>query len=126
MPECPRGLCSAPRQKIFFIFKSCSKVVHFAPESVVHITPEIFVHYSPEYSATYAFLGDKEKAYQNLSEFSKLNFFPKWWITLIKYDPLFDNIKSEERFKKIIQNMETKYQVEHERVRKWLEGQGML
>jgi TolB-like protein len=77
-------------------------------------------------AATYAFLGDKEKAYQNLSEFSKLNFFPKWWITLIKYDPLFDNIKSEERFRKIIQNMEAKYQAEHERVRKWLEGQGML
>ena len=77
-------------------------------------------------AATYAFLGDKEKAYQNLSEFSKLNFFPKWWITLIKYDPLFDNIKSEERFKKIIQNMEAKYQAEHERVKKWLEEQGML
>ena len=77
-------------------------------------------------AATYAFLGDKEKAYQNLSEFSKLDFFPKWWITLIKYDPLFDNIKSEKRFMKIIQNMEVKYQAEHERVRKWLEEQGML
>jgi TolB-like protein/Tfp pilus assembly protein PilF len=77
-------------------------------------------------AATYAFLGYKEKAYQNLSELSKLNFFPKWWITLIKYDPLFDSIKSEERFKRIIQNMEAKYQAEHERVRKWLEEQGML
>ncbi len=77
-------------------------------------------------AATYAFLGDKEKAYQNLNEFSKLNFFPKWWITLIKYDPLFDNIKSEERFKKILENMEAKYLAEHERVRKWLEEQGML
>jgi hypothetical protein len=77
-------------------------------------------------AATYAFLGEKEKAYQNLSEFSILDFYPKWLLTLIKYDPLFDNIKSEERFKKIIQNMEAKYQVEHERVRKWLEEHGKL
>ena len=77
-------------------------------------------------AAIYAFLGDKEKAYQNLSEVSKLNFFPKWWITLTKYDPLFDNIKSEERFKGIVQNMEAKYQAEHERVRKWLEETGQL
>jgi TolB-like protein len=77
-------------------------------------------------AATYAFLGDKEKAYQNLSEVGKLKFIPKWWITLIKYDPLFDSIKSEERFKRIIQNMEDKYKAEQERVRKWLEEQGML
>ena len=50
MPECPRGLCSAPRQKKLFYLKNYSKVVHFAPESVVHITPEWIVQYSPEYS----------------------------------------------------------------------------
>jgi hypothetical protein len=42
------------------------------------------------------------------------------------YDPLFDSIRSEERFQKILQNMEAKYQAAHERVRKWLEEQGML
>jgi hypothetical protein len=39
---------------------------------------------------------------------------------------MFDSIRSEERFQKILQNMESKYQAEHERVRKWLEEQGML
>jgi hypothetical protein len=44
----------------------------------------------------------------------------------MKYDPLLDKIRNEERFQKIQQYMESKYQAEHERVRKWLEEQGML
>jgi TolB-like protein len=77
-------------------------------------------------AATYTFLGDKVKAYHYLDEFDKLNFYPLWWISLIKHDPLFASIRNEERFQKILQNMEAKYQVEHERVRKWLEEQDNL
>jgi TolB-like protein len=77
-------------------------------------------------AGVYAFLGDKEKAYQYLDEFSKLNFYPFWWIGLAKHDPLFTGIRNEERFQKILQNMEAKYQTEHERVRKWLEEQGEI
>jgi len=77
-------------------------------------------------AATYAFLGDKEKAYKYLDEFNTKNFFQLWWINLAKHDPLFDSIRNEERFQKILQNMEAKYQAEHERVRKWLEEQGRL
>jgi DNA-binding transcriptional MocR family regulator len=47
-------------------------------------------------------------------------------LSYAKHDVLLDKIRSEERFQKILQNMETKYQAEHERVRKWLEEQGML
>ncbi len=81
-------------------------------------------HY--DLAATYAFLGDREKAYKYLDEFNTMNFYPLWWISLAKHDPLFDSIRNEERFQKILQNMEAKYQAEHERVRKWLEEQGML
>jgi TolB-like protein/tetratricopeptide (TPR) repeat protein len=77
-------------------------------------------------AATYAFLGDKEKAYKYLDEFNTKKFFQLWWINLAKHDPLFDSIRSEERFQKILQNMEAKYQAEHERVRKWMEEQGEL
>lgn len=42
---------------------------------------------------------------------------------MIKHDPLFDSIRDEDRFQKISQNVEAKYQAEHERVRKWLEEQ---
>jgi tetratricopeptide (TPR) repeat protein len=77
-------------------------------------------------SATYAFLGDKVKAYQYLDEFNKMNFYPLWWVILLKHDPLFTSIHNEERFQKILQNMELKYQAGHERVRKWLEENNML
>jgi len=84
--------------------------------------------YSAQYdlAATYAFLGNYAKAYQYLDEFSKRKNYPLWWVVLAKHDPLFDSIRNEERFQKILQNMEAKYQAEHERVRKWLVEQGML
>jgi tetratricopeptide (TPR) repeat protein len=77
-------------------------------------------------AGVYAFLGNTVKAYQCLDEFNTLNYYPLWLITYAKYDPLFDSIRNEERFQKILQNMEAKYQAEHEGVRKWLEEQGML
>ena len=75
-------------------------------------------------AATYAFLGNKVKAYQYLDEFNKMNFYPLWRLSLAKHDPLFDKIRNEERFQKILQNIEAKYQAEHDRVQKWLEGAG--
>jgi len=77
-------------------------------------------------AGTYAFLGDKVKAYQYLDEFNKINFYNLTMMSLAKHDPLVASIRNEERFQKILQNMEAKYQAEHERVRKWLEEQGML
>ena len=77
-------------------------------------------------AATYAFKGDKGKAYQYLDEFNTLSFQQLLMISLAKHDPLFNSIRNEERFQKILQNMEAKNQAEHERVRKWLEEQGKL
>jgi hypothetical protein len=76
-------------------------------------------------AGTYAFLGDKVKAYKYLDEWS-MNFQPLFMINIFKGDPLFAGIQKEDRFQKITQNVEAKYQAEHERVRKWLVGQGML
>jgi tetratricopeptide (TPR) repeat protein len=81
-------------------------------------------HY--DLAGVYAFLGDKEKAYQYLDEFDKKDRFSLWWVVFARYDPLFDSIREEESFQKILQNMESKYQAEHERVRKWLEENNML
>lgn len=75
---------------------------------------------------TYAFLGNKEKAYQYLDELNKGNTCQIRWIIYLKYDPPLESIRSEERFQKILEDYEAKYLVEHERVRKWLEEQGML
>ena len=74
----------------------------------------------------YAFLGDKEKAYQFLDEVNKRHSFPLWWVTLFKQHPMFNPIRQEPRFQKILKDVEAKYQAEHERVRKWLVSQGMM
>jgi len=74
----------------------------------------------------YAFLGEKEKAYQYLDEVNTLNFYPLWWVTLFKHDPFLNSIRNEDRFQKILQDVEAKYQAEHERVKKWMEEQGEI
>jgi len=76
-------------------------------------------------AASYAILGEKEKAYKNLDELDKKKFNPYWMLMFIKHDPFFDNIRKEDRFQNIVKDMEIKFQAEHERVRKWLEEQGM-
>jgi TolB-like protein len=77
-------------------------------------------------ATVYAFLGNKEKAYQYLDKLNEGNTCQIRWIIYLKYDPPLASIRSEERFQKILRNYEAKYNAEHERVRKWLEDQGML
>ncbi|MFC2126351.1 adenylate/guanylate cyclase domain-containing protein [Bacteroidota bacterium] len=81
-------------------------------------------HY--DLAGVYVFLGDKEKAYQYLDEFNKKRCYFIWEINLANTDPLFTSIRDEERFQQVLQNMEAKYQKEHERVRVWLEQEGLL
>jgi tetratricopeptide (TPR) repeat protein len=97
-------------------------------EEIIKLGRDIAQSKSAQYdlAGTFAFLGDKEKAYQYLDEFNKQKSFPLWWVTITKHDPLFNNIRNEERFQKILQNIEAKYQAEHERVKKWLEENNML
>jgi len=75
---------------------------------------------------SYAFLGDKVKAYQYLDEIDKLNFYPLWWVSYAKHNPFMISISNEEQYQKLLHNMETKYQAEHERVTKWWEENNML
>jgi TolB-like protein len=77
-------------------------------------------------AGVYAFMGDRDKAYENLRVWAKIPVFPLWWVGTIKEDPLFDSIRAEPEFQQIVRDVEAKYQAEHERVRKWLEEQGML
>ena len=74
----------------------------------------------------YAFKGDKQKALENLREITKIHICPFGVLVDLKTDPLLNNIRNEPEFQKIVSVMESKYQAEHERVRKWLEEQGQL
>jgi hypothetical protein len=73
-----------------------------------------------------AFFGEKNKAYENLRKFDDDLIYPSWFVNLIKKDPLFSSIRNDNEFQQIVRDVESKYQAEHERVRTWLEGQGML
>jgi TolB-like protein/AraC-like DNA-binding protein/Tfp pilus assembly protein PilF len=78
-------------------------------------------------ASIYAFRGEKIKAFQNLRMFiNKSQMATLSSVTDIKTNPLFNNIRNESEFQQIVKEMEAKYQAEHERVRKWLEEQGML
>jgi hypothetical protein len=77
-------------------------------------------------AGVYVFLGNKIKAYENLRIYNQRPNINLWIRRFIKYDPLFGSIRNEPEFQQIVTNMEAKYQAEHERVKKWLEQQGML
>jgi TolB-like protein len=77
-------------------------------------------------AGVYAFTGEKDKSYKNLRIFNQIQRVSLWMANLIKTDPLFNSIRNEPEFQKIAKDIEAKYQAEHERVRKWLEEQGML
>jgi len=85
---------------------------------------QFFTYY--DLAGVYAFLGQTKKAYENLHIFNQKKIIHQWMVKLIKTDPLFDTIRNEPEFQQIVRDVETKYQAEHERVRKWLEENNML
>ncbi|MGC1391679.1 MAG: hypothetical protein WA816_11630 [Bacteroidales bacterium] len=77
-------------------------------------------------ASAYAPIGDKDKAYKNLRILNQVQQVPLWMVTCMKTDPLFNSIRNEKEFQQIARDIEAKYKAEHERVRKWIEEQGML
>jgi tetratricopeptide (TPR) repeat protein len=77
-------------------------------------------------ASVYSFMGEKEKAYNYLEIYNRKQIMSLYDVTGFRHFPFFDNIRNEPAFQKIVSDAEAKYQAEHERVRKWLEEQGML
>ena len=78
-------------------------------------------------AGVYAFIGEKDSAYHYLEIFQKTNKQIAYLVAMLKeLDPLFEPIRHEERFQHLVDQMEAKYQAEHERLRKWLEENDML
>jgi tetratricopeptide (TPR) repeat protein len=102
------------------LVKYCEKIKKLGRVSIDPLRPAY------DLAGAYTMMGERVKAYENLRIWAKMNVCPLWWLTYLKYDPLFDSIRNDTEFQQILRNMEAKYQAEHERVRKWLEEQGML
>jgi TolB-like protein/tetratricopeptide (TPR) repeat protein len=82
---------------------------------------------SYDIAGVYAFLGESDSAYHYLEMFSKTNYQLAYIIAMLQeLDPLFEPIRHEQRFQQLLNQMEAKYQAEHERVRQWLEENRML
>ncbi len=84
----------------------------------------LFPYY--DIAGVYAFLEEKDKAFENLRIFNQKEKISFWFMHFINNDPLFDSIRNEPEFQQILRDVEAKYQAEHERVRKWLEENDML
>lgn len=78
-------------------------------------------------AALYAFRGENEKALEMLGMLDRCPVISKIMLDEIKtLNPLFNGIRSEPEFQRIVKSWEAKYQAEHDRVKKWLKEQKML
>jgi tetratricopeptide (TPR) repeat protein len=75
-------------------------------------------------AGVYAFLGEKEKAYEKLRFASRSQIENLYFSTYVKNDATFESYRNDPVFQQYVRDVEAKYQAEHERVRKWLEEQG--
>ncbi|MCF8222356.1 MAG: helix-turn-helix domain-containing protein [Bacteroidales bacterium] len=85
---------------------------------------DYFAYY--DRAGVYAFRGDRACAYRDLEVFSKLETPPLWMVNLIKTDPLFEKIRDEARFCKIMNETEKKYVAYHKRIEKQLKEMGYI
>jgi tetratricopeptide (TPR) repeat protein len=74
----------------------------------------------------YSAMGEKEKAYKNLKIYNQKQVMSLYDVECLRHDPVLDSIRDEPQFRKILKDVELKYQAEHERVGKWLAKKGKL
>lgn len=77
-------------------------------------------------AAVYAFRGEKKQAFENLRILNQKEVFSLWIPLTMESDPLFDGIRAEPEFQAIQRDIRSKYEREHQRVRLWLEENGLL
>jgi TolB-like protein/Tfp pilus assembly protein PilF len=98
-------------------------------EEAEKIFTEIIIgpSYNQALASVYAFRGEKDKAYKYLRIWNQSRQIALFYdVFNIKHDPLLESIRDEPEFQQFLQDVEAKYQAEHERIRQWLEEQQML
>jgi TolB-like protein/AraC-like DNA-binding protein/Tfp pilus assembly protein PilF len=99
-----------------------NKQIETCKTRLMSVRPGEKIYWLYPLAGAYACQGDKDKAYENLRIFNKAQSFTLEWVTLLKTDPIFQSIRNEPEFQKIVKDVEAKYKAEHERVIKWIEG----
>ncbi len=77
-----------------------------------------------ELGCVYALLNEKQIAIENLRMLKKRKINPIWLLIYLNHSPLLETIREEPEFKKIVSDVEEKYQAEHEQVKKLLISKG--
>ncbi|NQV02478.1 MAG: helix-turn-helix domain-containing protein [Bacteroidia bacterium] len=74
----------------------------------------------------YSYQGDTTRALEQLKLFSKQDNYHYWIILFLEIDPLVDNIKDLPEFKKILQDIETKFWKSHKQIKASLKEKEFL
>jgi TolB-like protein/AraC-like DNA-binding protein len=76
--------------------------------------------------AYYSYKGEVNKALDQLRLFSKEDNYHYWIILFIEIDPLLDNIRDTEGYKKALKTIKVKFEKYHERIRATLEKEKLI
>jgi TolB-like protein/Tfp pilus assembly protein PilF len=74
----------------------------------------------------FSLIGEQKKAMEYFNKISINLLRQDWMILEMEYNPLFQNIRSNERFQEILNTSKSNWQKEHEKVRIWLEENNLL
>jgi hypothetical protein len=90
--------------------------------------PQSYIRLAKYYvlAGIYSIRGDKRKAFENLRQLTDVHSIPLDNLNNLKNDPVFANLRNDQEYIKIMNELEAKYQAEYERVKKWLEENGKL
>ncbi len=77
-------------------------------------------------AAYYSYQGETANAIEHLSLFSQQENYHYWIVLFLEIDPLMDNIKNLPEFKKLLNEIKTKFGKYHNGIRGSLEEKGVL
>jgi TATA-binding protein-associated factor Taf7 len=77
-----------------------------------------------EMACIYSVQGEIDKALDHLQQYKNKDICPLWLITSLKNNPMLDNVRGTE-FKKILKELEFKYQKEHNHTKQFLIREGL-
>lgn len=81
---------------------------------------------SMELSRLYSLENDKEKALEQLTIFSQQKYHFRYSIRMLNDDAVFDNIRELNEFKRIYNQIDTKFWKNHREIKKALEKKGLI
>lgn len=74
-----------------------------------------------EIAMVHAAMGSKEECMEKLRYLCQQNSCPRWFILELKNSPWFENVRQTKEYQQILQDLERKYQKEHDRVARLIE-----